>query len=180
MRVRSKEELLPQDSLREIFKPNNSNLSFLWQSFLNQTAEKQTSQVVWRPPKSDNPPLINNWRIQLKIKLYTNLCQHPCDIMENLRNTLKTLASSQRSTQINLFRISLSVVSFCTPENNFLFCFECLPALHICICSSLWISSAKASVGRHARSVWKYYLVHSSEYNETRSCWSLARPFICV
>lgn len=112
----SKEELLPQDSLREIFKPNNSNLSFLWQSFLNQTAETRTSQVVWRPPKSENPPLINNWRIQLKIKLYTNLCQHPCDIMENLRNILKTLASSQRRALKSTFSGYHSVL--------------CLSALH--------------------------------------------------
>lgn len=34
------------------------------------------------------------------------------------------------------------------------------------------------SVRRHVRPVRNYYLVHVSEYNETRSTWSVAKTFV--
>lgn len=114
----------------------------------------------------------------------------------------------RNSVWLNFFRLSLNVSYFCTcpdrfleyfqnkycthilflhfrsspqtfiPENNF------LNVLSVFQCytfpSVLYYRQVMPKrVWGDARPVWNYYLVHLSEYNETRSTWSPARPSVC-
>lgn len=105
-------------------------------------------------------------------------------------HSVSRLSALARTDFWSIFKTS-TVHTFCFCTWDFLrkllfhsktqlpWCVECLPARHICLCSLLQTSSAKASVRGHARPVWDYYSVHLSEYNGTRSNWSLERSSVC-